>query len=169
MPFAEGQYGGACSVMIPSRSTSTWRARSEVKIFPRSWKTVAGLPKIGHSCRHPAASTRRSFGSRAMFHQAHVVLFCQGSQSDHGPHDRGRFEHTSTAAWMRLVTGRPSRVVTYSSILCSSTWASRAGAGIESTKEVGDCRDRSRPLSSPRAWRTFGSSLSVWMYFLTWS
>ena len=35
MPFAEGQYGGACSVMIPSRSTSTWRARSEVKIFPQ--------------------------------------------------------------------------------------------------------------------------------------
>src|SRR6266566_9026785 len=42
--LAEGQYAGACSVMIPRRSTSTWRARSEVKIFPRSWKMVAGLP-----------------------------------------------------------------------------------------------------------------------------
>src|SRR5215472_9363689 len=34
--FADGVYGGACSVMIPNRSTSTCRARSEVKIFPRS-------------------------------------------------------------------------------------------------------------------------------------
>src|SRR6266705_5343939 len=42
--FALGQYGGACSVMMPRRSTSTWRARSEVKILPRSWKMVAGLP-----------------------------------------------------------------------------------------------------------------------------
>ncbi len=33
--FAEGQYGGACSVMMPSRSTSTCHARSEGKIFPR--------------------------------------------------------------------------------------------------------------------------------------
>src|SRR5712691_3540068 len=42
--LAEGQYGGACSVMMPRRSTSTWRARSEVKILLRSWKMVAGLP-----------------------------------------------------------------------------------------------------------------------------
>src|SRR5450755_955136 len=34
--FADGAYGGACSVMMPSRSTRTDRARSEVKIFPRS-------------------------------------------------------------------------------------------------------------------------------------
>src|SRR5712692_6389854 len=44
--LAEGQYGGACSVMMPRRSTSTWRARSEVKILPRSWKMVAGFPEI---------------------------------------------------------------------------------------------------------------------------
>src|SRR6266849_10324757 len=48
--FAEGQYGEACSVMIPRRSTSTWRARSEVKIFPRSWKTIAGLPEQSQGC-----------------------------------------------------------------------------------------------------------------------
>src|SRR5947208_5856864 len=34
--FADGAYGGACSVMICRRSTKTCRARSEVKIFPRS-------------------------------------------------------------------------------------------------------------------------------------
>src|SRR5438876_2643202 len=48
--FADGAYGGACSVMMPSRSTRTWRARSEVKIFPRSWKTIAGLPEQGQGC-----------------------------------------------------------------------------------------------------------------------
>src|SRR5712691_10741022 len=63
--FALGQYGGACSVMICKRSTNTWRARSEVKILPRSWKMVAGFPEIGQSCWHPACNTRRSFGSRA--------------------------------------------------------------------------------------------------------
>src|SRR5712691_2140298 len=52
--LADGAYGGACSVMMPSRSTRTWRARSEVKIFPRSWKIIAGFPKHGQGCWHPA-------------------------------------------------------------------------------------------------------------------
>src|SRR6266851_3372338 len=65
--FAEGAYGGACSVMMPSRSTRTCRARSEVKIFPRSWKTTAGLPQQGQECWQPAWRTRRSFGSSAIF------------------------------------------------------------------------------------------------------
>src|SRR5205085_5491595 len=34
--FADGAYGGACSVIMPSRSTRTDRARSDVKILPRS-------------------------------------------------------------------------------------------------------------------------------------
>src|SRR5712671_5088774 len=51
--FADGAYGGACSVIIPNRSTKTCRARSEVKIFPRSWKIIAGLPKQGQECSHP--------------------------------------------------------------------------------------------------------------------
>src|SRR5258708_558012 len=46
VPFALGQYGGACSVMIPNRSTRTCRARSEVKILPRSWKMIAGLHTV---------------------------------------------------------------------------------------------------------------------------
>src|SRR6266849_46632 len=69
VPLAEGQYGGACSVMMPSRSTRTWRARSEVKIFPRSWKTIAGLPAQGQECWQPAWRTRRSFGSSAIFNK----------------------------------------------------------------------------------------------------
>src|SRR5260370_37978821 len=56
--FADGAYGGACSVMIPNRSTRTCRARSEVKIFPRSWKIMAGLPKQGQECSHPLMPTR---------------------------------------------------------------------------------------------------------------
>src|SRR5258708_38999868 len=56
--FADGAYGGACSVIIPNRSTSTCRARSEVKIFPRSWKIIAGLPKQGQECSHPESVTR---------------------------------------------------------------------------------------------------------------
>src|SRR6266571_4277112 len=56
--LAEGQYGGACSVIIPKRSTRTCRARSEVKIFPRSWKIMAGLPKQGQECSHPLMPTR---------------------------------------------------------------------------------------------------------------
>src|SRR5947209_2862224 len=56
--FADGAYGGACSVMIPNRSTSTCRARSEVKIFPRSWKIMAGLPKHGQQCSQPLMPTR---------------------------------------------------------------------------------------------------------------
>src|SRR6266487_267173 len=59
--FADGAYGGACSVMMPGRSTRTCRARSEVKILPRSWKIIAGLPKQGQGCSHPASPTRRSF------------------------------------------------------------------------------------------------------------
>src|SRR6266571_5334485 len=56
--LADGAYGGACSVIIPNRSTSTCRARSEVKIFPRSWKIMAGLPKQGQECSHPLMPTR---------------------------------------------------------------------------------------------------------------
>src|SRR6266566_5841340 len=56
--FADGAYGGACSVIIPNRSTSTCRARSEVKILPRSWKMIAGLPKQGQECSHPESVTR---------------------------------------------------------------------------------------------------------------
>src|SRR5258708_34304922 len=52
VPFADGAYGGACSVIIPNRSTSTCRARSDVKIFPRSWKIMAGFPKRGQEGRH---------------------------------------------------------------------------------------------------------------------
>src|SRR5690348_9989222 len=59
--FADGAYGGACSVMMPNRSTSTCRARSDVKIFPRSWKMMAGLPKQGQACSHPVMPTRCSF------------------------------------------------------------------------------------------------------------
>src|SRR6266704_3742635 len=55
--LADGAYGGACSVMMPSRSTNTCRARSEVKIFPRSWKIMAGLPKQGQECSHPLIPT----------------------------------------------------------------------------------------------------------------
>src|SRR6266849_4902812 len=56
--LADGAYGGACSVMMPSRSTRTDRARSEVKIFPRSWKIIAGFPKQGQECSHPLIPTR---------------------------------------------------------------------------------------------------------------
>src|SRR5207244_7777019 len=64
VPFADGAYGGACSVIIPNRSTRTCRARSEVKIFPRSWKIMAGLPKQGQERSHTERGRRDSFTSK---------------------------------------------------------------------------------------------------------
>src|SRR2546421_10142411 len=40
-----------------------------IVISRRPVKSLAGLPEIGQSCWHPAASTRRSFGSSAIFNK----------------------------------------------------------------------------------------------------
>src|SRR6266571_5367142 len=63
----------------------------------------------------------------------------------------------STAACTRLATVVPSGVTTYRSIVCSSTWERRAGAGMESTNDSADSRSRGTDLAPSRMATSSGS------------
>ena len=86
--FADGAYGGVCPVMMPSQSTRTCRARLEVKILPRSWKIIAGLPKHGQECSHPVIPTRFWFSRMGVLlrtHHSNSNIFTRRSCTERGP------------------------------------------------------------------------------------
>jgi hypothetical protein len=64
--------------------------------------------------------------------------------------------------WRLLVEQRgeslePEGVTTYKSIVCSSTWVRRAGAGMESAKDSADSRERGTDLAPSRIATRSGS------------
>src|SRR5579875_2245603 len=86
----------------------------------------------------PSSKHKAIFRLQGHPQKAHVVLpSLSGPRARTAPMMDAVLTQISAAAWTRLVTGIPSGVTTYNSMLCSSTWANCAGTGIERANERG--------------------------------
>src|SRR5207302_7092957 len=77
VPFADGAYGGACSVIMPKRSTSTCRARKAGEDLPSIMKDNRRLAKTRPRMLTAIDANQVIFPLHTDLNQAHIVFFFQ--------------------------------------------------------------------------------------------
>src|SRR5205823_7968914 len=92
VPFADGAYGGACSVMIPKRSTSTCRARAARENLPPIMEDNGRLAKTRPAMLTAIDADQVIFPLHADLDQAHIVLLFEWPQGQDRAEDRGCFD-----------------------------------------------------------------------------
>src|SRR5207248_4413896 len=73
VPFADGAYGGACSVIMPNRSTSTCRARKAGEDLPSIMKDNSRFAKARPGMLTAIDANQVIFPLHTNFDQAHIV------------------------------------------------------------------------------------------------
>src|SRR5260370_28008005 len=92
VPFADGAYGGACSVTIPRRSTSTCVARAAGKDLPPIMKNDRWFAVTRPGMLAFVQGHQTILRLEALFDESHVVFFIEAINRQNGPEDRGSFD-----------------------------------------------------------------------------